>query len=424
MTFTTGEIRSLRRRFPALARTLDGRTVAYLDGPGGTQVPDTVIDAIAGVLQAGISNVHGGFPSSDLADDTVTAARTAVADLLNADPSEIVFGQNMTSLTFAVSRAMACRWSEHDEIVVTRLDHSANITPWRRAAADRGVTVRVADVDPGDGTLDPDEVTALIGPRTRLVAVTAASNALGTIPELSDIVSAAHAAGALVAVDAVHAAPHRTLDVRSMGCDILTASAYKFFGPHVGVQYLRAELLDDLGAYRVDPAPQHGPGKWETGTQSFESLAGVAAAVDYLAGLGTGDARRERLEAALERIRAYEGGLSARFLAGAASIPGLRVYGHADPMRVGKRTPTFAVGIQGAAPGEVSRLLAARGIFTWSGHYYAVEVMRRLGVLDDGGLVRIGFVHYSTPDEVDRVLGELASIAERARGGGLSAPAG
>ncbi len=408
---TSFDVASLRTRFPALARTLDGRPVAYLDGPGGTQVPDSVIDAMSATFCAGVSNLRGGFASSDLADATIAAARAAAADLFGAEPGEIVFGQNMTSLTFALSRAVARTWTSGDEIVVTRLDHDANLTPWRLAAADRGVEVRVADLDPVSGMLDVDHLESLLGPRTRLVAVTMASNALGSKPPLERVISAAHASGALVAVDAVHAAPHLPIDVRALGCDFLTASAYKFFGPHTGVQMLRAELLEALHPYKVEPAPASGPGKWETGTQSFESLAGVAAAVDYLAELGTGVRRRDRLVAAMGAIAEYETDLTRQFLEGAAAVRGLRVYGPTEPDLIASRTPTFAVEVEGRHAGEVSALLAGRGIYTWSGHYYALEVMRCLGTLDRGGLVRIGFVHYTTGDEVDRVLGDLVAIA-------------
>jgi len=405
------DVDSLRTRFPALGRTLNGRPVAYLDGPGGTQVPDSVIDAMTGMLRAGVSNLHGGFASSDLADATLDGARRAVADLFGADPEEIVFGQNMTSLTFSLSRALARTWQAGDEIVVTRLDHDANISPWRLAAADRNAAVRVADFDPETGMLDVEHLESLLTPRTRLVAVTMASNALGSMPPLRRIIAAAHEAGALVAVDAVHGTPHRTVDVRGLDCDVLTASAYKFFGPHTGVQFIRSDLLDAAEAYRVAPAPAAGPGKWESGTQSFESLAGLTAAVDYLAGLGTGEGRRPRLLDAMGRIAAHEADLAGRFLRGAAGIGGLRVYGVRDPELLEWRTPTFAVSVAGRHPDEVAAILAARGIFTWSGHYYAVEAMRHLGVLDEGGLVRIGFVHYTTRNEVDRVLDDLAAIA-------------
>ncbi len=309
----------------------------------------------------------------------------------------------MTSLTFAMSRALARTWEPGDEIVVTRLDHDANITPWTMAAADRGVAVRWVDFHPEYGCrLDLDGLAAALGPRTRLVAVTHASNAVGTIVDVGRVTEMAHAAGALVYVDAVHYTPHGTVDVAATGCDFLAASAYKFFGPHTGVLYGRRELLDDLTAYKVRPAPASPPGKWETGTQSFESLAGVTAAVNYLAGLAPGPDRRAALSAAMAALGEHERSLAARFLSGAAEIPGMTVFG--VPEASHDRTPTFAVDVGGRHADEVQRLLGERGIFVWSGHYYAVAVMERLGVLDSGGLVRIGFTHYNTSAEVDRLL--------------------
>ncbi len=404
------DVDAVRSSFPALARRVGGAPAVYLDGPGGTQASAPVIDAMAEHLRSGTSNLGGSFATSEEAAAVVDAARRAGADMFNAAPHEIVFGQNMTSLTFGVSRAMADTWRAGDDIVVTNLDHDANITPWALAATDRGVEVRRVDFVPEDGcALDYDGLAAAVGPRTRLVAVTHASNAVGTMVDMGRVVEIAHGAGALVYADAVHYAPHAPIDVRATGVDFLAASSYKFFGPHTGLLYGRADLLDRLDAYRVRPAPDSGPGKWETGTQSFESLAGVAAAVDYLAGLGGGDGRRRRLEAAFEEIGRHERALSARFLAGVAEMPAVRLYGHADAGA--PRTPTFAVGVDGVPPHEVERRLGAQGIFVWSGHYYAVAVMQRLGVLEDGGLVRIGFVHYNTAAEVDRVLEAMAKVA-------------
>ncbi|MCU0281887.1 MAG: cysteine desulfurase-like protein, partial [Acidimicrobiia bacterium] len=280
---TALDVSAVRSRFPALSRTEEGRPVAYLDGPGGTQVPAGVIEAMAGRLRVGTSNIGGAFGASLEADAVVEAAREATADLLGGRPEEVAFGQNMTSLTFAVSRALARSWGPGDEVVVTRLDHDANVTPWRLAAADRGAAVRLVDFDPADGTLDLAHLERVLGSRTRLLAVTAASNALGTVPPVRRAADLAHAAGALVYIDAVHYTPHRLVDVAALGADFLACSAYKFFGPHTGVLWGREALLEALEAYKVVPAPDSGPGKWETGTQSFESLAGVAAAVDYLA---------------------------------------------------------------------------------------------------------------------------------------------
>ena len=386
--------------------------MAYLDGPGGTQAPTDVIEAMSHRLRVGTANLGGAFAASREADAVTAAAREAMADFVGGRPDEIVFGQNMTSLTFAMSRALARTWGPGDEVVVTRLDHDANVTPWRLAAADRGAAVRVVDFDPADGTLDLSHLERVVGERTRLVAVGAASNALGTTPPVRQVADLAHAAGALVYVDAVHYAPHRLVDVAALGADFLACSAYKFFGPHTGVLWGRAGLLESLEAYKVVPAPATGPGKWETGTQSFESLAGVAAAVDYLASLGTGATRPERLRAALAAIGEHEAALAGRFLAGVAALPHLRLYGLADPSRLAERTPTFALEVAGLSPDEVSRRLGEQGIHTWSGDYYAVGVMEHLGVAARGGLVRIGFVHYNTAAEVDRVLAALAGLAD------------
>jgi len=404
------DVSAIRSRFPALARNEGGRPVAYLDGPGGTQVPEMVIEAMAHRLRAGTSNLGGSFAASREADEVTAAAREAGADFLGGRPEEVVFGQNMTSLTFAVSRALARTWGPGDEVVVTRLDHDANVTPWRLGAADRGAVVRVVDFDPADGALDLTHLESVLGPRTRVVALTAASNALGTVPPVRRAADLAHAAGALVFVDGVHYAPHRLIDVAALGADFLACSAYKFFGPHTGVLWGRADLLESLEAYKVVPAPASGPGKWETGTQSFESLAGVTAAVDYLAGLGEGSSRRERLAAAYAAIRRHEEGLAGRFLAGAAAMPHLRLYGLTDPARLGERTPTFALEVAGLPPGEAAHRLGAQGIHAWSGDYYAVGVMEHLGVAERGGLLRIGFAHYNTAEEADRALEALTGL--------------
>lgn len=400
------EISRIRARFPALAH---GGPDAYLDGPGGTQTPRDVIDAIAGTLSAGVSNTGGAFDRSRAAGAIVTATRSAVGDLFDTSPDGVVFGQNMTSLTFAVSRALARRWVPGDEVVVTRLDHDANVTPWRLAAADRGVRVRLVDFDPADGTLDLGSLRQALGPRTRLVAVTASSNALGTVTPLPEIVEAAHAAGALVYVDAVHFSAHRLLSMRTLGADFVAASAYKFFGPHVGVMAARPEHLAGFDPYKVVPAADHGPGRWETGTLPFEALAGVTAAIDYLASLGEGQDRRQRLETGFAAIVRHEEALAVRFLAGVAEIPGIRVFGITDPARRSERVATFALEVAGLAPSEVAARLGDQGIYVWDGDYYAVGVMEHLGRAPQG-LVRVGFVHYNTVGEVDRVLAALAAL--------------
>jgi cysteine desulfurase family protein (TIGR01976 family) len=402
------DIEAIRVQFPALGRTIDDRAAVYLDGPGGTQVPDRVIDAVAGFLRAGGSNLGGPFVTSLETDAVAESARSAIAALFNASPDEIAFGQNMTSLTFAVSRALGATWRSGDNVVVTRLDHDGNVWPWVRAAQDAGVEVRWLDFDPDRGCrLQTETLGELLDERTRLVAVTHASNAVGTIVDVGSIVEQAHRVGALTYVDAVHYSPHGVIDVAASGTDFLVASAYKVFGPHTGCLYGRYEVLDQLDAYKLRPAPDKPPGKWETGTQSFESLAGVAAAIDYLASLGEGDDLRGRLVSAMGAIGGYEQGLSARFLEGIGAMDGVTLFGAPTAE---ERTPTFAIEVAGVPPAEVARRLGDDGIFVWSGDYYAVEVMDRLGVTNAGGLVRIGFVHYNTTDEVDRVLEALAGL--------------
>jgi len=402
------DLDAVRSRFPALARSEGGLPVAYLDGPGGTQVPQTVIDAMGGVLREGVSNLGGGFASSELAAQTMDEGRLAMADFFNADPREISFGQNMTSITFAVSRALSLQWRPGDAIVVTSLDHDANFTPWARAATDAGVEVRVAEFDPLTGELDPGQIAGLLDNSVRLVATCVASNAIGSLVDVETITNLAHEAGARVYLDAVHAGPHQLLDVNSIDCDFLVASAYKFFGPHTGVLYGKLDRLAELDFYKVRPAPSDPPDKLETGTQSFESIAGVGAAVDYLAGLGSGSGRRALLENAYERIREHERLLSRRFLAGLAELPKVRVHG--VPEASDRRVATFAISVEGVPAADVAACLTAARIYVWSGHYYAVNVMDRLGVLDTGGLVRVGFVHYNTVSEVDRVLETLEMI--------------
>lgn len=405
---------SVRALFPALNQSIDGQTPVFLDGPGGTQAPHSVLNAMTRYLQTGSSNQGGAFLTSRATDEVVRDAREAMADLLHARPEEIVFGQNMTSLTFSISRAISREWSRGDEIIVTRIDHDANVSPWLQAAADRGVTVRWLDFRPEDCTLALEELPTLLNERTRLVAVNYASNAVGTINDVARVTRLAHDAGALVYVDAVHYAPHGLIDVRALDCDFLACSVYKFFGPHTGVLYGKYELLDRLEAYKVRPAPTQPPGKWETGTQSFESLAGVTAAVDYMAGLG-GDVgpRRTRLATAMAAIQAYEQELSAYFLQQATQTPGLRVYGLTDIERLDERTPTFAVSLEGYSPEAVAEYLGERGLYVWDGHYYAIEVMNRLGTMESGGLVRIGFVHYNTVEEIDRLFAALRALASK-----------
>jgi cysteine desulfurase family protein (TIGR01976 family) len=396
----------IRPQFPALERMIGDTTAAYLDGPGGTQVHQSVIDAMAGFMERGGSNLHGPFVTSNETDEIVADARRAVADLLGCDPHEVVFGQNMTSLTYAFSRALARTWAEGANVVVTRLDHDANVAPWLQAAESVGAEVRFIDFDPDRAcALNQTSMEAALDERTELVAFTAASNAIGTLTDARSLVDAAHAVGALTYIDAVHFTPHRSVDVADLGTDFLACSAYKWFGPHIGVVFGKSKHLDGIQPFKLRPSSDESPERWETGTQSFESLAGVAAAIDYMASQGTGETRRERIVSAFEATVAYEQMISARFLAGIAEMPAVTLFGSTS---VEDRTPTFAIDVKGIDPEEVSIRLGEQGMFVWSGDYYAWEVMRRLG--KPKGLVRIGFVHYNTLAEVDRVLNALADL--------------
>ncbi|HEU5112674.1 MAG TPA: cysteine desulfurase-like protein [Acidimicrobiia bacterium] len=408
MTTSRLDIDAIRARFPALSRREHGRPVAYLDGPGGTQVPKAVIDAMNAVLTEGVSNLGGDFGASQLAEDTTRLGREAMADFFNADPSEISFGQNMTSITFAVSRALARAWEPGDAIVVTSLDHDANFTPWVRAAEDVGAEVRVAHFDVITGELDPAVVADLLDDRVRLVAVCVASNAIGTLVDVTALTSLAHEAGAMVYLDSVHAGPHHLVDVRSIDCDFLVASAYKFFGPHTGILFGKLDRLAELEFYKVRPAPSDPPDKLETGTQSFESIAGVTAAVDYLASLGDGTNRRARLVESYRGIQEHEHALSTRFIEGVTGLD--RVTIHGVPEADERRVATFALSVQGISAHEAASRLSQAGLYVWSGHYYALNAVDRLGFLDTGGLLRIGFVHYNTDEEVDRALESLAAL--------------
>ncbi|MFM7719088.1 MAG: cysteine desulfurase-like protein [Actinomycetota bacterium] len=400
---------AIRARFPALAREQDGRPLVFADGPGGTQVPREVIDAMVGYLERSNANTHGAFATSHETDAVIDAAHRAGADLLGAAPDEIVFGQNATSLLFAVSRAIGRTLRPGDEVVVTRLDHDANVRPWVRMAEDAGATVRWVDVREEDATLDLASFDAALSPRTRIVAFTLASNAVGSRTPAAELARRAHAVGALVAMDAVHATPHGPIDVGALGADLLVCSPYKFFGPHLGMLYARREHLAAWPAYKVRPATEELPGRWETGTQSHEAFAGLVAAIGYLEALATAaGGPRESLRAAMEAIAGHEATLSERFLRGVAADPRVRLWGIADPGRVAERTPTFAIRVGDEHPADTAKRLAANGIAVWDGNYYALELMDRLGLEGSGGAVRIGFCHYNTADEVDRILAALA----------------
>ncbi len=416
------DVEAIRARFPSLARTQDGRPVVFADAPAGTQVPEAVIEAVAGYYRERNANTHGAFATSVETDGTIAAARAAGAALLGCDPGEIVFGANSTTLSFALSRSLARVLEPGDEVVLTVLDHDANVAPWLAIAAERGARVRWVDLRDEDGTLDLATLDAALGPRTRIVAFTLASNALGTVTPAAEIARRAREAGAIAIGDAVHAAPHRPLDVRAMGVDVLFTSPYKFYGPHLGMMFGRRDLLEAWPAYKVRPQEDRAPERWETGTLPHELLAGVAAAVDHLAWVGhafggaaPGTDLRAAVAAGMGAVAAHEAGLSRRFLEG---LPGLgravRLWGIGDPARVGERTPTFAVRVGDAHPRATAEALAARGVFVWDGDYYAVAAMERLGLRETGGAVRIGFCHYSTEAEVDRVLADLGGLADLA----------
>jgi cysteine desulfurase family protein (TIGR01976 family) len=408
----------LRQEFPALGQTLDGRPIAFFDGPGGTQVHGSVIDAIARYYTEANSNAHGAFEFSHRTDATVSSARAALADFLNAErPDEIVFGPSMTALTFNLSRAIGRTLEPGDEIVVTRLDHDANVAPWV-ALEERGAVVRMIDFDPKDCTLDMDKLQAAIGPKTRIVAVGAASNAVGTVNDIKRIAGWAHDAGAWIFVDAVQHAPHAAIDVQGLDVDFLSCSAYKFFGPHLGVLWGRHDLLDKLPAYKVIPAEDAPPGKFETGTPNFEGMAGATAAVDYLASVGRrfgplpADAsRREEIVAGMTAIRSYERTLAERLVGGLEAIRGVRIYGITDSSHFGERMPVVSFTLEGHAPDEVAGQLGDEAIFVWNGDFYAVHVIERLGLKEAGGLVRIGINHYNTAEEIDRLLAAIEQIA-------------
>ncbi|MEI7643448.1 MAG: cysteine desulfurase-like protein [Chloroflexales bacterium] len=401
---------AVRPLFPALAEPVGAHPAVFFDAPGGTQVPQTVIDAIGDYLAHRNANTHGAFLTSQRTDATLAAAHQALADLLGCDPHETVFGPNMTTLTFALSRAIGRELGPGDEIVVTQLDHDANVAPWR-ALEERGVLIREVDVNVDDCTLDMADMAAKISARTKLVAVGYASNAVGTINDVRQAVDLAHGVGALAFVDAVHYAPHGLIDVRALGCDFLACSAYKFFGPHIGCLYGKAAHLERLRPYKVRPAPDESPERWMTGTQNHEGLAGVTAAVDYIAALGGAAAsRRAGIVVAMQTLAAYERGLSERLVGGLLAIPGLTFYGIREADRFAQRTPTVSFRIEGHTPRALAEALATQGIFAWDGNYYALSLSERLGVEAHGGMVRIGLAHYNTVEEIDRLLEALHGL--------------
>ncbi|MBN2345203.1 MAG: cysteine desulfurase-like protein [Candidatus Aminicenantes bacterium] len=403
-------VESIRAAFPSLASG-----AVFFDGPGGTQVPQAVIDAVGSYYRESNANEHGPFAASRRSDEAVAEGRRAMADFLNArSPDEIVFGANMTTLTLHLARALGRDLGPGDEIVVTRLDHDANIAPWLHLE-ERGVVVRWLEFIPDDCTLDLSGLERRINERTRLVAVGAASNAFGTINDMPRIIAAAKQAGALTFVDAVHYAPHRPIDVQRLDCDFLACSPYKFYGPHSGVLYGKREALERLRPYKVRPSRAAIPDGFETGTKSHEAIAGVAAAVDFLSAIGdparNGSGRRQRLPQALAAVMEHESRLFRRLMDGLLGMEGLRLYGIADPGRLDQRTPTACFNLSGIAAGDVARRLGAAGIQVWDGDYYAWEAMRFLGLGDKGGAVRAGICLYNDESEVDRFLHELGRIA-------------
>lgn len=391
------DVQALRSRFPALSAG-----AAFFDGPGGSQVPQEVIDAVAGYLRESNANLGGAFPGSRASDEVLARARDAAADFTGGEPEGIAFGANMTTLNFALAHAVARTLEPGDEIVVTQLDHDANVSPWLRVAEDHELVVRTAPVNVEDMTLDVPALEAMLGERTRVVAFTLASNAVGTIPDAARIAAAAHGVGALAWADGVHLAPHRRLRAGELGLDVVLCSPYKFFGPHLGIAAIRPELAASLPADRVRPAEEEPAGhRFESGTQSHEAIAGALAAIEYLRGLGDGD-----LDNAFELIERHESMLTHRFL---ADLPdGVQLYG--IPVPEG-RAPTFCFNIDGRSPRAVAERLGERGLYVWDGDYYALEAMRALGLSESGGAVRAGFLHYTTEDEVGRLLEALGELA-------------
>src|SRR5215211_7940447 len=403
----TFDVQAVREQFPALGRTYRGRGVVYFDGPGGSQVARQAIEAISGYMERGGANLHGVFPTSTETEEILADTRRAAADFLGSAPDEISFGANMTTLTFAISRALAQEWDENSEIVVTELDHRANVDPWVLAAAQRGARVRWLRVTPETLTLDEKDLEQNINENTKLVAMGLASNAVGTVNDVATVAERARDAGALVAVDAVHAAPHIPVDRGAIGADIITCSAYKFFGPHVGVTAIRRDLFEKLGVYRLEPAPEYIPDKLETGTQNHEGIAGVKGALDFIASLGEGTSRRERLTSAMQTIEDYEAALAETFRSALEQLPGVKLY--AAPQEV-RKTPTIAFGVEGHTPEEVCVRMLEHGFFTAAGDFYASTLAEKLGIRDGDGFIRAGLAPYNTEYEVERFVEALKAF--------------
>ena len=411
---TTLDVAWARAQFPSLLQTVNGHPAAFLDGPGGTQVPQRVIDAISGYLKQSNANTGGAYATSRRTDSMIAESRMAMADFLGCDSDEILFGPNMTTLTYALSRSIGRQLGASDEIVLTHLDHDADISPWR-ALEERGTRIRFVDIDESDCTLDMTDLVRKVTGHTRLLSIGYASNAVGTINQVKKVIRIGHDRGAMVFIDAVHYGPHGLIDVRELDCDFLACSTYKFFGPHMGVLYGKREHLKRLQPYKVRANTDAIPNRWEWGTLNHECIAGVGACVEYLADLGrhadaSASHRRDALRAAYKAIQSYERGLAERMIRGLTEIPGLKLYGIADLTRLSERCPTFAVRISGHTPLELACKLGERGFFTWDGNYYALNLTERLGIESTGGFLRIGLVHYNTAEEVDRVVAALKEI--------------
>ena len=409
----------LRQQFPALARQQNGQGVIYLDGPAGSQVPQSVIDAISDYYCHHNANRSGQFATSHETDRLMQDAHEAAAAWFGTeDANETVFGANMTSLTFQFSRALSREWSSGDTVVVTQLDHDANVSPWRLAAADRGAQLRTVRVNASDATLDLADFAEALKSRPRLVALTAASNSVGTRTPLVKLIEMAHAAGAEVYVDAVHYAPHGLIDVQAWQADYVVCSAYKFYGPHVGLLFGRSQRLAELKAYKVTPAPDSSPGKWMTGTQNHAAICGVRAAIDYICSIGrsllkqSAAERRPAIVAAMQAIEVYERSLLTRLLEGLREIPQVKVHGITDPARLIERVPTLALTIDGLPSIEAARRFGEQGIYAWHGHYYAIAICEALGQ-SANGMVRIGLMHTNTLEEVERTLAALKMMVAK-----------
>lgn len=399
------EVEEIRSHFPALERIYNGHSVAYFDGPGGTQVPRQVVEAMSDYLFNHNANTHWAYPTSNETDEIIARSRETIADFINASPDEIVFGQNMTSLTFHLARSLGREWGPGDEIIVTELDHHANSDTWRSLERDRGVTIRVMPMDIETGQLDLNDLAKLLNEKTKLVAIGAASNILGTINDFDKAVAMAREAGALSFVDAVHYAAHELIDVKKIGCDFLACSAYKFYGPHIGILFGRKELLEAIDFPKLRPAPDYSPERMETGTNNHEGIAGAAAAVEFLASLADQGSRRERLAAAFAELHERQHEMTVKLWNGLVAVNGVHVYG---PSPDHPRTSTVSFTIDGHTSEEVARHLAEKGIFVSDGDFYALTVVERLGV---GGLVRVGLSCYSTTEEIDRLLEHINTIA-------------